>query len=238
MLRLLRQLPDVGPVSDPNGEGGDGAGDGPLRAAVVDQAKSDREALTNKALRQLMEEMAAAEGESRRGCELEMLPEILWQCDGINHSHDCHMASSGEGEQYSDDDDPEDGQEALAAEIDRADSRLLSAATAPPLAVVSAESEAETLSGLPWRFVITREARQSWASLPWAMQQLVVSRLHVIGSGTWVASGLSKLIRNDDRGLDGMELWRVRITKGGRLLFEVAITASFKVGHFGACGLE
>ena len=102
----------------------------------------------------------------------------------------------------------------------------LTSASTVALGGLNAESEAETLSGLPWRFVITREARQSWATLPEVMRQRVVSRLHVIGSGTWVASGLSKLIRNDDKGVEGMELWRVRITKGGRVLFEVSVMNS------------
>ena len=91
---------------------------------------------------------------------------------------------------------------------------------------IEAESEAENLHGMPWRFVITREARQSWASLPDMHRRLVLARLRVIGSGTWVASGLSKLIRMDERGMQGLELWRLRINKGGRVLFEVRRTLS------------
>ena len=88
---------------------------------------------------------------------------------------------------------------------------------------VQADTEAEDLHGMPWRFVITREARQSWASLPDVHRRLVLARLRVIGEGTWVASGLSKLIRMDDRGMQGLELWRLRINKGGRVLFEVSL---------------
>ena len=122
-------------------------------------------------------------------------------------------------EMYSDDDVVEDNgamRAAAAAEVAKAAEQ--SASELP----VQADTEAEDLHGMPWRFVITREARQSWASLPDVHRRLVLARLRVIGEGTWVASGLSKLIRMDDRGMQGLELWRLRINKGGRVLFEVS----------------
>lgn len=127
-------------------------------------------------------------------------------------------------EVYSDD-DPAEGDEgnaaAAAAEDVAAAEARVAAEQAAAERPVEAEAEAEALHGLPWRFVITREARQAWASLPDWARRLVLARLRVIGSGTWVGTGLSKLIRMDDRGMQGLELWRLRIHKGGRVLFEV-----------------
>lgn len=65
-----------------------------------------------------------------------------------------------------------------------------------------------------------------------ARRRLVLSRLSVIGQGLWTSSGLSKLIRVEDA--SGLELWRMRINKGGRVLFEVAVEYDEQVNEIGS----
>ncbi len=42
--------------------------------------------------------------------------------------------------------------------------------------------------------------------------------MHLIGSGGWMSSNLSKRLSVD---VQGLRLWRLRIDKGGRILFKV-----------------
>ena len=72
-----------------------------------------------------------------------------------------------------------------------------------------------------WGFTITRQAFQAWAAMMPVDKHLVNARLQIIGAGLWQRSGLTKLIRLSDRGTDNLELWRMRLDKGGRILFEV-----------------
>ncbi|GFH29653.1 TPR and ankyrin repeat-containing protein 1, partial [Haematococcus lacustris] len=80
------------------------------------------------------------------------------------------------------------------------------------------------LQDLDWMFTITKDARQSWASLQQWAKMLVLERLRIIGKGQWTrAGGVKRLEPGDNRKLRGLDLWRLKIDKGGRILFEVAV---------------
>eukprot|EP00798_Chlamydomonas_sp_ICE-L_P021903 gene21903-28945_t len=114
------------------------------------------------------------------------------------------QANQRNEEQYSDDD-----------EVVEVDSSLPPVAAVAEAAVVAARAAAlgahdeSLLADLPWKFVITREARQNWASLPDWARKLVFQRCQLIGSGCWASSGLAKKIQGDsgDQHLRGMELY-------------------------------
>ena len=52
------------------------------------------------------------------------------------------------------------------------------------------------------------------------LRLMVLSRLRLIGSGAWTTSRLSKPL-SVDKLATGLQLWRLRIDKGGRVLFKV-----------------
>ncbi|GLI67624.1 hypothetical protein VaNZ11_011871, partial [Volvox africanus] len=137
-----------------------------------------------------------------------------------------------EGAAYSDDDGPPPG-EAL---VEDEELLQLSAAGGEPAAAAVAsvssvgmlpEADGEAadhpLRGLAWRFVITRQAYEAWGRLPDMWRRLVMSRLPIIGSGYWARCRGAKKLPADDPMLAQQELWRLKITKGGRILFEVAV---------------
>ncbi|EFJ46513.1 hypothetical protein VOLCADRAFT_118102 [Volvox carteri f. nagariensis] len=96
-------------------------------------------------------------------------------------------------------------------------------APATAASAVDGESGEHPLRGLAWRFVITRQAYEAWGRLPDVWRRLVMSRLRVIGSGYWARCRGAKKITADDPTLAQQELWRLKVTKGGRILFEVAV---------------
>jgi hypothetical protein len=49
-------------------------------------------------------------------------------------------------------------------------------------------------------------------------RKLFAARLRQIGQGTWVRDGVSKRLATGERGL---ELWRSKVTKGGRIIWQV-----------------
>lgn len=50
-------------------------------------------------------------------------------------------------------------------------------------------------------------------------RRLVILRLRRIGLGTWQSDGISTRLRT---GEPGLELWRTKITKGGRIIWQVS----------------
>lgn len=52
---------------------------------------------------------------------------------------------------------------------------------------------------------------------------MVILRLRRIGLGTWQSDGISKRLNT---GQPGLELWRTKITKGGRIIWQVGNSAS------------
>jgi hypothetical protein len=49
-------------------------------------------------------------------------------------------------------------------------------------------------------------------------RKLFAARLRQIGLGTWVRDGVSKRLATGERGL---ELWRTKVTRGGRIIWQV-----------------
>eukprot|EP00775_Hariotina_reticulata_P001454 gene1454-1796_t len=80
-----------------------------------------------------------------------------------------------------------------------------------------------SLESLPWEFVITAEGLKDWLRLEERERRLVLLKLRRIGEGLWQADGSSKRIRTEEPGL---ELWRTKITKGGRIIWQVAVDFS------------
>lgn len=63
-------------------------------------------------------------------------------------------------------------------------------------------------------------------------RKLVMARLRVIGQGLWPRCRGAKRITSDDPLLMPQELWRLKLTKGGRILFEVAVDDHDSKGTF------
>ncbi|KAK9807285.1 hypothetical protein WJX73_007725 [Symbiochloris irregularis] len=78
----------------------------------------------------------------------------------------------------------------------------------------------EALQNLPWVYIITRDARQSWASMNWPFRRMVFKSLHRIAQGHWQADGNTARRLGHVRDL---EVYRTKLTKGARIVFEVAV---------------
>ncbi len=50
------------------------------------------------------------------------------------------------------------------------------------------------------------------------MRRLFAALLRQIGQGTWLRDGVSKRLATSEPGL---ELWRTKVTKGGRIIWQV-----------------
>jgi hypothetical protein len=50
--------------------------------------------------------------------------------------------------------------------------------------------------------------------------RLFAAKLRQIGQGTWLRDGVSKRLATSEPGL---ELWRTKVTKGGRIIWQVRI---------------
>ncbi|KAL0040884.1 hypothetical protein WJX79_008605 [Trebouxia sp. C0005] len=81
----------------------------------------------------------------------------------------------------------------------------------------------DSLEGLPWEFIINKDARQEWARMDRPFREKVIKVLQRIGQGQWELDGSTERRLGDVRGL---EVYRTRLTKGGRIVFEVAVEYS------------
>jgi hypothetical protein len=89
------------------------------------------------------------------------------------------------------------------------------------------EESLKALAGdSPWEFVITREARQEWSQMDEPFRSHVLQRLVRIASGFWVQDGNTARLACEDKSLKGLELWRTKFSKAGRIVFEVAVDFS------------
>ncbi|KXZ49100.1 hypothetical protein GPECTOR_23g31 [Gonium pectorale] len=190
---------------------------------------------------------AAADSEPANAATNRELQRIVGEMrveDGADEELDPAVADAdAEAANYSDDDAPPPGEAIVEAEdlLRQQDSQSLvqsSQAQGPgqgPAQLVGGPeadagagpagvSEADhPLRGLAWRFVITRQAYEAWGRLPDQWRRLVMDRLRVIGSGYWARCRGAKKLTADDPLFGQQELWRLKITKAGRILFEVAV---------------
>lgn len=100
------------------------------------------------------------------------------------------------------------------------------------LAGVTSGLDMSVLQGLPWEFNIMREAFHEWLRMDPNYGRMVLLRLQELGGG-WAttAAGTTKCLKG--AGLATLELYSTKITKSGRILFEVAedwseVTQSWK----------
>lgn len=80
----------------------------------------------------------------------------------------------------------------------------------------------------PWEFVITRDARQEWAKMDNPYRGHVMKRLLRIAQGYWLQDGNTVCLVPEDKSLTGLEMWRTKFSKSGRIVFEVAVDYSQK----------
>ncbi|PSC76135.1 TPR and ankyrin repeat-containing 1-like isoform A [Micractinium conductrix] len=103
---------------------------------------------------------------------------------------------------------------------DGAEEAPLAAAVAAAALPSDVEALGAMLADLPWEMVITRDAWHSWLAMDPPFRRMVLRRLQQIGSGAWGSDGVT------ERLFEGvpptMELWRTRLNRGGRIVFEVA----------------
>ncbi|KAK9819698.1 hypothetical protein WJX72_001361 [[Myrmecia] bisecta] len=88
------------------------------------------------------------------------------------------------------------------------------------------EQVAEVLRDSPWEFIITRNARQEWAAMDRPFKLMVLGKLKKIGQDFWQTDGTTKALKFEDLSLRALELWRTKLTRGGRIVFEVALDFS------------
>ncbi|DBB04235.1 TPA: hypothetical protein ACH3X1_013259 [Trebouxia sp. C0004] len=81
----------------------------------------------------------------------------------------------------------------------------------------------DSLEGLPWELIINKDARQEWARMDRPFREKVIKVLQRIGQGQWEVDGNTERRLGNVRGL---EVYRTRLTKGGRIVFEVAVEYS------------
>ncbi|DBB16378.1 TPA: hypothetical protein ACH3X3_014672 [Trebouxia sp. C0006] len=90
-------------------------------------------------------------------------------------------------------------------------------------APMSEEQLVDSLIGLPWEFIINKDARQEWARMDRPFRLMVIKRLQRIGEGQWDMDGGTEQRLSEVRGL---EVYRTLLTRGGRIVFEVAVDYS------------
>lgn len=97
---------------------------------------------------------------------------------------------------------------------------------APPEDVVAPLTEdqlVESLVGLPWDFIINKDARQEWAWMDRPFRLMVIKRLQRIGEGQWEQdNGTQQRLAH----IRNLKVYRTLLTKGGRIVFEVAVDYS------------
>ncbi|DBA81851.1 TPA: hypothetical protein ACH3X1_007570 [Trebouxia sp. C0004] len=99
----------------------------------------------------------------------------------------------------------------------------LTAPTEEVAAPMSEEQLVDSLIGLPWEFIINKDARQEWARMDRPFRLMVIKRLQRIGEGQWDMDGGTEQRLSVVRGL---EVYRTLLTRGGRIVFEVAVDYS------------
>ncbi|KAG2432292.1 hypothetical protein HYH02_013015 [Chlamydomonas schloesseri] len=171
--------------------------------------------------------------------------------EGLREDDDEEGQDPDEGAEYSEDDTPPPGEELLddddvavrgAAAAGAGDASPTAAAGSSSNGAaaangVAAQADApdfdnHPLRNLAWPLLITKEAIAGWGTLNDQWRKLVMARLRVIGQGLWPRCRGAKRITSDDALLMPQELWRLKLTKGGRILFEVAVDDHDSKGTF------
>ncbi|KAI3424745.1 hypothetical protein D9Q98_008134 [Chlorella vulgaris] len=106
-----------------------------------------------------------------------------------------------------------------AEELGGGDAELVAAAEAADLPFDMGGLQ-QLLVDLPWEFTITRDAWHEWLGMDAPYRRMVLMRVQQIGRGLWLADG--KTQRRTTGMPPTLELWRTKLTKGGRIIFEVA----------------
>ncbi|GMH41232.1 hypothetical protein BSKO_09142 [Bryopsis sp. KO-2023] len=87
---------------------------------------------------------------------------------------------------------------------------------------------------LPWGMQITKEARDGWAEMDERNRRKVWKLLCQIGQGKWQIRGEGKATRFNfqDKQLQSIEMWKIKINKSGRIIFEICVDFDEDKGQY------